>query len=72
MLSAPPRTNRIRRGLEDAKPARTLNNPPPPRFRPNLDDREIRLLETRSGGRPIRRQIRARGSLSLARAAPPK
>ena len=46
MLSAPPRTqtNRTRRSLEDAMPARTLNNPPPPRFPPNLDDREIQLL----------------------------
>ena len=46
MLSAPPRTqtNRTRRSLKEAKPARTLNNPLPPRFHPNLDDREIQLL----------------------------
>ena len=45
MLSAPPRTqtNRTRRSLEEAKPVRTLNNPLPLRFHPNLDDRKIQL-----------------------------
>ena len=42
------RTNRTRRSLEDANPARTLNNPIPPRFHPNFDDLEIQLLSENS------------------------
>ena len=38
------RTNWTRRSLEEAKPARTLNDPLPPRFHPNFDLREIQLL----------------------------
>ena len=38
------RTNRTRRSPEDVKPARTLDDPLPPRFHPDFDNRETQLL----------------------------
>ncbi len=80
------RTNRTRRSLENAKPARTLSNPLPPRFHPDFDHRETQLLvgqtAARCGlqsGKSARRlfsmqhlkAIRALAPLSTSGALPP-
>ena len=53
-----------RRSLKEAKPARTLSNPLPPRFHPGFDHRETQLLDIPD------RNCRIIGTL-LARGRPP-